>query len=519
MDQEMDFNDLIILDLANNHSGDVEHGLNIIRSFAEVVRSHKVRAALKFQFRQLDTFIHPAHQQGSDHKQVQRFLSTKLPGNQFQTLLDEVRKQGLVSMCTPFDEESVDVISDMDFDIIKVASCSGRDWPLLEKVADAGKPVIFSTGGLSLQDIDNLVSFFKHRGVHFAIMHCVAIYPTPDDKMNLNQIGVLRGRYPGVHIGWSTHEDPADTTIVQMAVALGATLYERHVGIPTEKSPLNAYSSSPQQASAWIAAKCRARILCGAKERPSASEAEVSAIEGLKRGVYAKTKIRKGTIIDPAQVYFAIPYLEGQLDSGKFKPGTLSANDVAADAPIFEAQVTLPQAKDELILKHAVHEVKAMLNEAKIHLGPEFKVEYSHHYGIRNFRETGAVLIECVNRDYCKKLVVQLPGQKHPSHYHDKKEETFQVLHGVLHCTVDGIQRVLEPGESVVVLPGVWHSFGTDVGVIFEEISTKDHNGDSYYEDKNINKLSREERKTVVDHWGRFQLKPQARTASPQATD
>jgi sialic acid synthase SpsE/mannose-6-phosphate isomerase-like protein (cupin superfamily) len=509
VDQKFDFKDLFILDMANNHQGDVEHGLNIVRSFAKVVKNSGARAALKFQFRQLDTFIHPDHQKKSEHKQVQRFMSTRLPWDKYQVLLDEVRAKGLVSMCTPFDEASVDIICEMGFDVIKVASCSGKDWPLLEKVADAGKPVIFSTGGLTLRDIDNLISFFQHRGVHFAVMHCVAIYPTPDQNMNLNQIALLRNRYPGIHIGWSTHESPADIMPVQLAVALGAELYERHIGIATEKAPLNAYSSTPEQVAQWIEAKQRAQLLCGPKERQPASDAEQSAIDGLKRGVYAKGKVRKGAVIESDQVYFAIPYIEGQLDSGRFKPGITSLKDFTANAPVSEDKVTLPVSEDELVIKHAVHDVKALLNEAKIHLGPEFKVEYSHHYGISTFLETGAVLIECVSRDYCKKLVVQLPGQKHPTHYHARKEETFQVLYGELNCTVDGHHRTLVPGESVVVMPGVWHSFGTDDGVIFEEISSRDYDNDSFYEDKSINKLARAERKTVVDHWGRFQIKAQ----------
>ena len=507
MNKKFDFKDLLILDMANNHQGDLEHGLNIVRSFAKVVKDRNARAALKFQFRQLDTFIHQEHQKNSDHKQVQRFLSTRLPWDKFQALLNEVRAQGMVTMCTPFDEDSVDIICDMGFDVIKVASCSGKDWPLLEKVSDADKPVIFSTGGLTLRDIDNLVSFFQHRGVHFAIMHCVAIYPTPDADMNLQQIALLRNRYPGIHVGWSTHESPSDMTPVQLAVALGAELFERHVGIARKDSPLNAYSSTPEQIAEWIESKQRAQVLCGPKQRQPASEAEQNAIDGLKRGVYAKRKIRKGAIVESDQVYFAIPYIEGQLDSGNFKPGIVSKSDVVANKPIFEEMVDLPGSEDELVIKHAVHEVKAMLNEARIHLGPEFKVEYSHHYGIPKFLETGAVLIECVTRDYCKKLVVQLPGQKHPSHYHALKEETFQVLYGQLECTIDGHHRTLVPGESVVVMPGVWHSFGTEGGVIFEEISSRDHDNDSFYEDKSINKLSRAERKTVVDHWGRFQLK------------
>jgi N-acetylneuraminate synthase len=147
-----------------------------------------------------------------------------------------------------------------------------------------------------------------------------------------------------------------------------------------------------------------------------------------------------------------------------------------------------------------------MLNEARIHLSTDFKVEYSHHYGVENFRKTGAVIIECINREYCKKLLVQLPGQEHPSHYHARKEETFQVLHGVLSAKVDGRVRELHPGDTVLVQPGVWHSFWTHTGVIVEEVSTTHYDDDSFYEDKRINRLKQSERKTRVDNWGRFQL-------------
>ena len=128
-----DFNDLFVLDLANNHQGSLEHGLRVVREVGGVVRERGARAALKFQFRQLESFIHPAHQQGTEHKQVKRFLGTKLAMPDFAVLLAEVRKAGLVTMCTPFDEASVDLIAEGDYDIIKVASCSAKDWPLLEK--------------------------------------------------------------------------------------------------------------------------------------------------------------------------------------------------------------------------------------------------------------------------------------------------------------------------------------------------------------------------------------------------
>src|SRR5690606_12377630 len=106
----------------------------------------------------------------------------------------------------------------------KIASCSARDWPLLEKVAATGLPIIASTGGMRHDEIDDLVSFLQHRGCDFALMHCVSIYPTPDEACNLGVIAGFRERYPGRTIGWSTHAPPQDTAQVGIAAALGAEM-------------------------------------------------------------------------------------------------------------------------------------------------------------------------------------------------------------------------------------------------------------------------------------------------------
>ncbi len=516
MDHDFDFQDLFVLDLANNHQGSVDHGLNIIQSMAEVVKKHSVKAAIKFQFRQLDTFIHPSHQTESELKYIQRFQSTRLDTPQFQTLLNEVWANGLLAMCTPFDEESVNIAVDMGFNVLKVASCSAKDWPLLEEIANAGPPVVCSTGGLTLEDIDNVVSFFQHRAVQFALMHCVSIYPTPDENLALHQIQTLRNRYPQIPIGWSTHENPEDTIPVQLAVALGAQLFERHIGVETADIKLNAYSSTPEKVDRWLEAHSRAKILCGPKARPPVTEVEQASLDGLRRGVFAKRPIKKGKPITRDAIFFAMPYVEGQLESGKWREGYSALQDILPDQPIMADTVDIDINQGIITLKQAVHEIKALLNEAKIQLGSDFKVEYSHHYGLENFRKTGAAIIECINREYCKKLVVQLPGQRHPSHYHARKEETFQVLYGVLHVNTDGYGRILHPGETLLIQPGVWHSFWTEQGVIFEEVSTTHYNNDSFYADKRINKLARSERKTIVDHWGRFQI---SRKASSQEAE
>jgi N-acetylneuraminate synthase len=500
------FDDLFVLDLANNHQGDVKHGLQIIEKVGEVVRQNNVRAAFKFQFRDLNTFIHPDYRK-SDHKMVKRFLSTEISWKDFETLLAAVKKAGMYSMCTPFDEPSVDRIFNMGFDIIKVASCSAKDWPLLEKVAEAGMPTVFSTGSLTIHDIDNLVSFFDHRGIDYSIMHCVSIYPTPDEHFQLNQIDFLKNRYPSKRIGWSTHENPDDMLPIAISVAKGAKLFERHVGIQTEKHTLNAYSSTPQQLDNWFKAFNKTKIQCGAVDgRPAAAPVEIESIESLKRGVFASQRVEAGQAMSDSDVFFAMPYVDGQLSSGSWKTGIKAVKAIEPKAPVLESNISSPVNPERMIIQKAIHEVKAMLNQAKIVLSNEFRVEYSHQYGISNFRETGAVIIDCVNRNYCKKLIVQLPGQHHPLQYHKLKEEFFQVLYGTLRGRIDGKERTLHAGETVLILPGVWHEFWTETGVIFEEVSTKHINDDSYYADKKINIMKRHERKTVVDHWGRFQL-------------
>lgn len=516
---DFDFRDLFVLDLANNHQGDVAHGLRVIREHGEVVRRHGVRAAFKFQFRQLDSFVHPSHQKGSANKHIPRFLSTRMPEADFGRLLGEVRSQGMLAACTPFDEESVDLIVRMGFDLLKIASCSATDWPLLERAADAGLPLLFSTGGLGLDQIDNICSFFEHRRVHYAMMHCVAIYPTPDARFELNQIDALRSRYPGVEVGFSTHEPPDETAMVQMAVAKGATMFERHVGVPTDKIKLNAYSSTPEQLAGWLEAWGRARTICGSQNRPEPAPEEIDSLASLARGAYAREAIPAGTELSREHVYFAMPLEPGQLPSGKFRAGIRTAEDTPKDGPILLRDVSLPRPSVEQMFYRSIHEAKAMLNEARIPLGPSFSVEFSHHFGPERFREVGAIIIDCVNRQYCKKLVIQFPGQKHPAHYHKTKEETFQVLHGILDIEVDGQPHRLYPGQTILIQRGVWHRFSTPCGVIFEEVSTTHVPGDSYYEHKSINATPLERRKTRVEHWGRYQIHFQEAAGAGAAED
>ena len=489
------FDQFFVLDLANNHQGDLAHASVIIKQCGQMVARHNIRAGLKFQFRELETFVHPDFKDRDDIEHIPRLLGTRLSDEDFQVLTQCVRDAGLTTIATPFDEPSVDLLESLNIQVIKVASCSAIDWPLLDRIARAKRPTIISTGGLSMSQIDRLVSFFEFKDVRFGLMHCVSIYPTPNHQLRLNQIALLRQRFPHLPVGWSTHEDQDDPTPVQIAVAKGAVMFERHVGLATDQYQLNNYSSIPQQLGPWFAAYHKATEACGGTHRAPSPPEESAALASLMRGVWTKSPITTGQLLDRSNVFFAMPIQDGQLASGQWTPTQVANRDYAANEPIDKVAADHSATDDEVIYGILL-QISGMLNLARVFVAEESSVELSHHYGLQRFREFGCVLINCINRDYCKKLVVMLPRQKHPYHYHRKKEETFQLLHGDLNVEIEGTSHTLKPGDTLLVSREQWHKFDTLDGAIFEEVSTTAFEDDSFYEDKAIANQERDERKT-----------------------
>lgn len=491
---------LFVLEMANNHMGDVDHGIRIIRTMGEIVGKFPFRFAFKLQYRDLETFIHPAKKGRDDIKYVKRFAETKLSREQFQLLVDAMRDNGFLAMATPFDEVSMDLIERQGLDIVKIASCSFTDWPLLERVVSSDLPIIASTAGASLLDIDRVINFFMHRHKEFVIMHCVGEYPTPSERMNLSQIDFLRNRFPGIRVGFSTHEDPDDCDIIKLAIAKGAVVFEKHVGVPTEKYQLNAYSASPQQVERWLVAAQQAVTLCGTGDRRvPANPEEAASLRSLRRGVFARRPIKAGERIGSEEVYFAFPPEDNQFtanDWSKYVQCTADA-DIAVDEAISPANATLLDHREKVL--EIVHRVKELLNKSGITFPGCTDLEISHHYGIDRFWEIGLTMLTVVNRAYCKKLLIVLPGQKHPEQYHQQKEETFHVLYGDLLLELDGKPFTCKPGDVVTVNPGVRHAFSSATGAVFEEISSTHLQDDSFYTDPAI--AANKNRKTLLSYW------------------
>ena len=342
------FDELFVLEMANNHWGRLERGMRIVTDFSRVVRYNNVRAAIKLQFRDVDNFVHPEAQQRTDIRYIKKTMDTKMSRADLATLAEHIRKSGCIPMATPFDEKSVDFCVELNLPIIKLASSDINDWVLIEKIAKTKKPVIASTGGSSLKDMDDLVTFFENRSIPLALNHCVSLYPSEDSDLELNQVDFLKHRYPNITVGLSTHEHNDWTSSVMIAYAKGARTFERHIDIEADGIPISPYCTLPEQCDTWFRAYNKAHEMCGApgiaKRIPGPAETEY--LEALLRGVYANADFPAGHKLREGDYFMAIPLIQGQLSCRELIDGEILAQPIKRAEPVMLDDVDTPYSRN-----------------------------------------------------------------------------------------------------------------------------------------------------------------------------
>ena len=493
--------ELIVLEVANNHQGDFEHALKIIDTYSEVTTGYReiFNFAIKFQYRNLSTFIHPDFKD-SDLKFVKRFLSTQLTESEFINLKEHSEKKGFISMCTPFDEDSVEKVIQHGYGILKIASASLDDWPLLEAISKHNNiEVIASVGGSSLEKIKRFYSFMKNHRIPFGLNYCVSLYPSTQEQLNLSFIHELKNQFKDIKIGFSTHEGPNSFETAGYALHAGASIFEKHIALEdTEKKYYqNDYSVYPSQLNSWLEKLRDAKIIYGNPEsRDKIVLLELEALRGLKRGVFASTKIDFDSEVNNSNTFFAIPAEENQLlsnDLSKFNQINIK-NKTSDNAAINYDNVMIVNERN--FIEKIRDEVKLDLENNNITTPKGVDLEISHHYGVDSFYKFGTCMCTLVNKDYCKKILYQFPGQTNPEHFHKIKEETFILLEGDLSVTVDGKLTEMTKGDILTIERNRKHSFISHKGAIFEEISTEHRSDDSFYTDEKI--TSNKNRKSKI---------------------
>jgi sialic acid synthase SpsE len=346
------FENLFVLEAANNHWGDLARGKRIIQEFATVVRYNNIKAAIKFQFRDVDNFVHDEFKGNQDLRYIKKTEATKMTREQYAELANAVTKAGCIPMATPFDEASVALCDALDFPIIKIASSDINDWSLLEAIGSTKRPVIASSGGASEKSLDDLVAFFENRNIPLALNHCVSLYPSEDDQLELAQIDYLKTRYPNHVIGFSSHEYHDWHSSMLISYAKGARTWERHIDIEFNEVPVSNYCSLPHQVDEWFRAFHKAQEMSGnsSENRRIVTKEEIKYLDALVRGVYAKRDLPAGYIVDSRtfseDFQLAVPLRKGQLSTRELLNGLEIKENLKKGAPVTIINVNGPYSEN-----------------------------------------------------------------------------------------------------------------------------------------------------------------------------
>ena len=216
----------VIGEIGLNHNGDVEIAKRLIDVAVEAGAQ-----AVKFQKRTPEIAT-PEHMRDVPRETplgTMTYLDyryrVEFGEAEYLEIASYAMRAGIDWFASPWDVPSVEFLEDLDVVAYKVASASLTDLELLDAMARTGKPVILSTGMSTLDEIDRAVETLGTD--RLIIMHATSSYPMPAEEANLRMIETLRGRYPGVPIGYSGHERGLQISLA--AVTLGAVAVERHI--------------------------------------------------------------------------------------------------------------------------------------------------------------------------------------------------------------------------------------------------------------------------------------------------
>jgi N,N'-diacetyllegionaminate synthase len=234
-------------------------------------------------------------------------ICLKLP--QFEKLAEVAERENIIFLSTPFDVESVAVLSPL-VPAFKIASGDNLFFPLLDTVARTAKPIILSAGLCTWAQITQIRNYIRDawRALNIiqdlALLHCVASYPTPDEQANLLRIKRLQEL--GCTIGYSDHTLGIDAAV--LSVALGARIIEKHFTLDKNLSHFRDHqlSADPGEFTPLVIRVRQVEKLLGqAGELPSECESEGRT--AFRRSIAAAEELPAGSVITSRHLTWVRP--------------------------------------------------------------------------------------------------------------------------------------------------------------------------------------------------------------------
>ncbi len=254
----------VIAEIGHNHQGDLdkarqlflrakECGVDAVKLQKRDNRSLYTAAMYNRPYEHENSF-------GRTYGEHREFL--EFGREEYRHLQAYARELGLAFFATAFDVPSADFLAALDVPAYKIASGDIRNLPLLRHVARLQKPLIISTGGATLTDVEQACEAILPINTRLCILQCTATYPTEPDEMNLRVIETLRRRFPELVIGLSDHYNGIAMAVV--AYMLGARVIEKHFTLNhTWKGTDHALSLEPIGMQKMIRDLHRARMALG----------------------------------------------------------------------------------------------------------------------------------------------------------------------------------------------------------------------------------------------------------------
>lgn len=218
----------VIAEIGHNHQGDLEKAKALFRaakeSGADAVKLQKRDNRTLFTRAMYDKPYEHEGSFGTTYGEHREFL--EFGWQEYTELLGYAEELGITFFATAFDRQSADFLAHLDMPAYKIASGDLKNLPLLQHVADLGRPVLLSTGGGALEDVRRAYETIMPINQQLCLLHCTATYPTPAEEMNLRVIETYREHFRDVVVGLSDHYNGIVMTIG--AFLLGARVIEKH---------------------------------------------------------------------------------------------------------------------------------------------------------------------------------------------------------------------------------------------------------------------------------------------------